>query len=236
MSGTQIRRPLGKTLLAAWRLLCHKLAYHRFFSISLKRWLWVCAILPPLMALVGRLAWAWAVLIALVGAAALVSVEMARRRQYVLFSAAEPGAGTGPVRPGLAELRADEPLLCWASGTLGVEGKTRALAGERASFSFVRTREHVVMAQVRRTRFLLFSSVAKGDVGYWYAFFYPRHVQVVRIGVLYCGLTVRPALELHYAGEEAGQSILLYLAFEDVDARQRALDDLRQDVSQEAFK
>jgi hypothetical protein len=129
----------------------------------------------------------------------------------------------------------DEPLRCWASGLLGVEGKTRALAGERASISFVRTREHVVMAQVRRTRFLLLAPVSKADVGYWYAFFYPRQVQVVREGLLYCGFTVRPALELRYAGEEAGQSVQLYLAFEDASARQRLLDDLGRDVGKEAF-
>jgi hypothetical protein len=121
------------------------------------------------------------------------------------------------------------------SGRLGVEGKARALAGERASISFVRTREHIVMAQVRRTRFLLLAPVSKADVGYWYAFFYPGHVQAVRQGTLYCGFSIRPGLELRYAGEEAGQSVQLYLAFEDLGARQRMLDDLRRDVGQEAF-
>jgi hypothetical protein len=126
----------------------------------------------------------------------------------------------------------DQPLLCWASGLLGVEGKARALAGERASVSYVRTREHVVMAQVCRTRFLLLARVPKADVGYWYAFFHPRRVRSVRLGTLYCGFSVRPALELRTAGQ---QSAPLYLGFEDAGARQRLLDDLRLDVDQEAF-
>jgi hypothetical protein len=222
-------------VLAAWRLLCYKLAYHRFLSIRLKRWLWAWVIVPPLVALVGRLAWVWAITISILGAAAYVATEVARRKQYVLFSPAEPGVATKPAQPALAALQVDEPLLCWASGVLGVEGKARALAGERASFSYVHTREHVVMAQVRRSRFLLLAPLSQGDVGYWYAFFHPRHVQAVRLGVLYCGFTLRPAFELHYAGEETGQSVRLYLAFEDEGARQRALEDLRQDVNQETF-
>jgi hypothetical protein len=241
VSETPIHRPLGKTLLAAWRLLCYKLTYHRFLSISLKNWLWVWVVVPPLAAVVGKLAWAWAVLISLVAAAALAGAESARRGHYVLFTAAEPRAGAGDpsaldsAPPDPAVLQVDEPLLCWASGRLGVEGKARALAGERASISFVRTREHVVMAQVRRTRFLLFAPVSKADVGYWYAFFHPGHVHLVRPGILYCGFTARPALELHFAGEEAGQSVQLYLAFEDDGAQQRVLADLQRDVHREAF-
>jgi hypothetical protein len=132
-------------------------------------------------------------------------------------------------------LEVDQPLLCWASGLLGVEGKKRALAGERASISFVRTREHIVMAQVPRTRLLLLARVSRADVGYWYAFFHPRQVQSVRLGTLYCGFSKRPGLELWVAGEKSAQSVQLYLGFEDSDGRQRVLDDLRRDVKPEAF-
>ena len=65
-----------------------------------------------------------------------------------------------------------------------------------------------------------------------YAFFHPHRVRSVRPGTLYCGFSVRPALELRTAGE---QSAPLYLGFEDAGARQRLLDDLRLDVDQEAF-
>jgi len=251
---------VGNALLAAWRQLCYKLTYHRLFSISLKHWIWALVVLPPLIALIGRLSWGWAVVLSALGAAALIGAEGARRKQYILFvgSAPEPTAeGADPAHdveetdpsvwsaraqaararaPGGQErLEVDEPLRCWASGRLGVEGKARALACERASISFVRTREHVVMAQVRRTRFLLLAPVPKADVGYWYAFFYPRQVQGIRQGTLYCGFSARPAVELQYADGEGGQSVQLYLAFEDPGTRQRLLDDLRQDVSKESF-
>lgn len=246
MSSTQIRRPFGKTLVAAWRHLCYKLTYHRFLSLSLKRWIWALVVLPPLVAWFGRLAWLWAVLLSVLGAAALVGAEGARRRQYILFAASAPGdqapAADSGIRsphrrlPDPAEpLAVDEPLRCWASGLLGVEGKTRALAGERAAISFVRTREHVVMAQVRRTRFLLLAPVSKADVGYWYAFFWPHQVESVRCGTLYCGLTALPGLELCVAQGEAGQRVQLYLGFEDAGARQRLLDNLRRDVEGKAF-
>ena len=236
-------------MLAAWRLFCYKLTYHRLFSISLKRWIWALVILPPLVALIGQITWIWAILLALLGAAALIGAESARRKQYILFSVTDPleqpakateleqSAWSADARAQDEKdlLQADEPLRCWASGRLGVEGKARTLAGERASISFVRTREHIIMAQVRRTRFLLLAQVSKADVGYWYAFFYPRQVQAVRSGTIYCGFSARPGLELRYASEDADPSIQLYLGFEDVDARQRLLDDLRRDVNSETF-
>jgi hypothetical protein len=229
----------GKTLLAAWRQLCYKLTYHRLFAISLKHWIWAWVVLPPLVAWIGRLSWPWAISLSVLGAAALAGAERARRQHYILFVPAPPGPHPWPAHPNTPPdedpLCVDQPLLCWASGLLGVEAKERALAGERASISFVRTREHVVMAQVRRTRFLLLAAVSKADVGYWYAFFHPRHVQAVRLGTLYCGFTKRPGLVLTYADEETGPGIRLYLGFEHAAARQRLLDDLRSDVPQEAF-
>ena len=230
MNDAGTRRLFGRAVLAAWRQLCYKLTYHRFLSISLKHWIWALIVLPPLVAWFGRIEWVWAILLAVLGAAALIGAERARRKQYVLFLPTESSE-----RHSERPLDVDEPLRCWASGLLGVEGKGRALACERASISFVRTREHVLMAQVRRTRFLLLAVVSKADVGYWYAFFHPRQVQTMRVGTLYCGFSARPGLELRYAGEEAGQSVQLYLAFEDLIARQRLMDNLRQDVRKEAF-
>jgi hypothetical protein len=249
MNNAQPRRSFGKAVLAAWRQLCYKLTYHHLFSISLKRWIWALVVLPPLVALIGQIPWIWAILLSALGVAALLGAESARRKQYILFSATDQ-----PDRPEEAvawtqtawsaaarvqdredALQIDEPLRCWASGRLGVEGKARALAGERASISFVRTREHIVMAQVRRTRFLLLAPVSKADVGYWYAFFYPRQVQTVRLGTLYCGFSARPGLELRYASKKADPCIRLYLAFEDLDARQRLLDNLRRNVDPETF-
>jgi hypothetical protein len=234
VSDRRARAPVGKTLLAAWRHLCYKLAYHRLFSLSLRHWIWVAVALPLLAAWVGLLDWAWAIPFSVLGAAALAGLERARAKQYVLFDPAlQPAFPQGP-EP-LSPLQADQPLLCWASGRLGVEGKTRALAGERASFSFVRTREHIVMAQVRRTRFLLLAPVSKADAGYWYAFFHPQRVRSVRPGTLYNGFTRRPGLELWTVGEKSGERALLYLGFEDRAARRRVLDDLRRDVQPEAF-
>jgi hypothetical protein len=237
VSDSKTRRMLGRTLLAAWRQLCYKLTYHRFFSISLKRWIWALVILPPLVAFVGKLSWTWAILLVVLGAAALVGAEVARLKQYILFSATASNAWPARSSTSGAKdlLGVDQPLRCWASGTMSVEGKQRALAGERASISFVHTREHIVMAQVRRTRFLLLAPVPRAEVGYWYTFFHPRQVQAVLQGTLYCGFSMRPGLELCYADEETGQASRLYLGFEDANARQRLLDDLRRDVANEAF-
>jgi hypothetical protein len=236
-----MRRSFGKTLLAAWRHLCYKLAHHRLLGLSLRNWLWALVVLPPLAAWIGRLAWTWGILLPILGAALLVGAAGARRKQYVVFAPDRSVSGDveKPEQTGVpgstVQLEVDEPLRCWASGRLGVEDKARALAGERASISFVHTREHVVMAQVRRTRFLLVAPVSGAEIGYWYAFFHPHTLEEIQRGTLYNGLAVRPALKLGYPSEGGEQRVQLYLGFEDEGARQRLLDDLRMDAPAEAF-
>ena len=240
MNHATIRRSFGKTLLAAWRHLCYKLAHHRLLGLSLRNWLWALVVLPPFVAWIGRLAWTWGILLPILGAALLAGTESARRKQYVVFApdgsiSGEAGRPEQPGVPGSAvQLEVDEPLRCWASGRLGVEDKERSLAGEQASISFVHTREHIVMAQVRHTRFLLFAPVSMAETGYWYAFFHPRDLQEIRRGTLYNGFSVRPALKLGYPSEGSAQSVQLYLGFEDEGARQRLLDDLQLDAPPEA--
>lgn len=247
MKHPTIRRSLGKTLLAGWRHFCYQLAHHRLLGLSLRNWIWALVVLPPLVAWIGRLSWMWGILLPVLGAVLLAAAEGARRRQYVVFAPTRRAAPDGHVSeeserptqagvPGsVTSLEVDQPLRCWVSGRLGVEDKERALAGERASISFVHTREHVVMAQVRRTRFLLLAPVSGTEIGYWYAFFHPRDLKEIARGTLYNGFSARPGLRLGYPGEEGGQSVQLYLGFEDAGAQQRLLDDLRLDAPAEAF-
>jgi hypothetical protein len=91
------------------------------------------------------------------------------------------------------------------------------------------------MAQVRRTRFLLFAPVNGAEIGYWYAFFHPRDLKEITCGTLYNGFSARAGLKLCYPGEKGEQDVRLYLGFENAGARERLLEDLRLDAPSEAL-
>jgi len=224
--------------------LCYKLEAHYVMQVSLKNWLWLLVVLPPVLAFLRYLSWPIAILVSLVGVLSLLGTLWARRSRYLVFEPAQMGDG-GPdlvsspagMPAGTPDaMRVDEQVKCWASGSFAVEGKRRVIVNEVAQVSFVRTREHIVMAYVRRTRFLLLAASSKGEVGWWYVFFMPQLVREVQPGYLSCGLKTRPGLRLGYESkEEPGQVEEVYLAFEDARSVQRMLDNLRRDVAAQAF-
>jgi hypothetical protein len=212
--------------------LSYKLEHHYLLQISLKNWFWFLVAVPPLLAVFRRMAWLNAALLALLGGLALLGAEWARRSRYLLF---EPAQLQGPtqVQP---PIQADEQVLGWASGPFAVEGKQKYLANEAVRLSYVRSREHILMARFRRTRFLLLARSLKSDVGWWYAFFRPQDVQQVVMGFIWCGLRARPGLALSYHTQDEGrQEETVYLAFPDVETVQRVVADLRVDARGAAF-
>jgi hypothetical protein len=176
--------------------LCYRLEHHYFLEVSLKDWLWFWIAAPLAGGFLSLWSWGLALPVSLLSAFALGGVEWARRQHERLF---EPAALA--LEGGGAPIRVDEQTPGWACGAFSVNGKTRRVTGERALYSFVPSREHVAMAYVRRTRFLLLGRSLKGDVGWWYVFFRPQHVEGVRTGWLSWGRQRRPALALRYRGE-----------------------------------
>jgi hypothetical protein len=233
-----------KRVAALLLYLYYKLEVHYVMQISLKNWLWLLVALPPVLAFLRYLSWPIAVFLSLVGLLSLAGAAWAKRSRYLVFEPAQISDGdpTLPSSPATARaamraaMRVDEPVRCWAYGSFAVEGKQRAIVNELAQVSFVRTREHIVMAYVRRTRFLLMAGSAKGEVGWWYAFFMPDLVREVQPGYVSCGFRTRPGLKLGYESKgELGQVKEVYLVFEDPGAMLRMVDNLRRDVAAEAF-
>jgi hypothetical protein len=125
----------------------------------------------------------------------------------------------------------DEQIRCRAFGRFAVEGRERYVANEDALFSFVSTREHIVMAYVRRSRFLLLATLPKKDVGWWYVFVTPDRLREVRPGILWYGLYARAALQVAYRSEQRSDRVEeLHLVFEDAKTKQRVTDDLCLDM------
>jgi hypothetical protein len=216
-----------KRLVAAFFYLCYRLETHYFLNVSLKNWLWVVLVAPPVLSLLGRLSWPLAVPISLLGALLLAGTAWARRGGYVIFDREAGGDAAG-----LDPIAVDEQIRCRAYGRFAVNDQERYVIGGEAQFSFVRTREHIVMAWVGRTRFLLLATSLKGAVGWWYVFVTPDRLQAVQPGTLFCGFRERAALSVYYRPEQEPERVQeLYLAFEDLETRQRVLEDLCRDAA-----
>ena len=228
--------------------LGYKLGNHYLLQISLKNWLWILVVTPALVAVLRRLspraglrdeAWVYAALLSLLALLMLIGVEWARRKGYAVFESASWGPGTrNDVSSDRSNppLKVDEQITGWACGSFGVGGNRKYLVNAQARFSFVRTREHVVVALVKQTRFLLLARSLRKETGWWYVFFRPEHVREVRQGYLSCAFKTRAGVAVSYQPkDQPGQTRTVYLAFADVNTALRVIADLRLDVSPHAF-
>jgi hypothetical protein len=162
----------------------------------------------------------------------LIGNEWARRKGYLIFESTPLDQVSEPQSP----IKLDEQVVGWAFGPFAVGAKQKYLINVAAQLSYVRTREHIVMARVEKTRFLLLASSANGDAGWWYTFFMPDRVKRVETGYIWCGIKVRPGLALSYQTREMpDQKVTIYLTFADVDRVQRVVADLRIDVPLQAI-
>jgi hypothetical protein len=210
----------------------YKIQHHYLFRVSLRNWLWALLVVPPGAAFLRRMTWLQAILLSLLAVLLLAGIEWTRRKGYMVFEPArlDLRAAAGP------RIEIDEQVPCRASGPFAVGDRHRHMVNERAWISYVRTREHIVMAHLKRTRFLLLARSLTTDVGYWYVFFYPQHVQHVETGYVVCGVRSRPGLAVRYLSQEKReQERTVYLAFDDTDSLWRVLDDLRRDATSDAF-
>jgi hypothetical protein len=152
----------------------------------------------------------------------------AERRGYVHFV---PLAGARSVveGPPLPPLRKQEWVPVRASGGFTVEGAEGYFVDLDADFETVGTREHIVLARLHPSRFLLLGRWPKYQVGWWYMFFMPAMLREVQPGHLHAGRDQQLALRIAYAPDEEKQHTL-YLTFDDPQALRRVWDDLLRDA------
>jgi hypothetical protein len=219
--------------MAGWFLhLCYKLESHYVSQISIKNWIWAWVVVPWGVALFRHLSWWYAIPLSLAGLLLWTGIMVTRRKGDLLFEPA-PLAQNQDDKP---PLRVDEQVVGWASGLFAVEGKKKYLINEAAWYSFVRTREHIVMAHIKRTRFLLLAISRRDEAGWWYVFFKPEHVRRVETGYVSRGIGTCPGLALTYWPEgERNRMETIYMAFCDVPTTLHILADLRVDVSVQSF-
>jgi hypothetical protein len=219
-------------IVAPFFYLAYKMQHHFFFRISLRNWLWALVVIPPAAALVHRIGWAQAIALAVLGALLLVAVEWARRQGYQVFVSEDVALPTGVQPP----IEVDTVVRCRVAGLFAVGKGKRSMVNEEAVFTFVRSREHILMARLRQTRFLLLSRSQAAESGWWYVFFRPEQVTSVQVGHVLWGFRAHPALAVRYrCGQRKNQEETIHLTAQDPETLGRIWDDLRRDVPVNAF-
>lgn len=209
--------------------LAYRLRRHLFLSWSLARWFGVLLVAGGAWAL-----WRWwpsywpGVVLGLLCVAYVVWHVWAQRSRYVYF---EPLPGRAPLREGapLTPLRKEELVPARASGWFTVEGLDGYFVDLEADFETVGTREHIILARLYRSRFLLLGRWPSYQVGWWYMFFMPDMIRRVRLGHLHIGGEPGLALQIVYAPDEETRHTI-YLAFEDPGTLRRVWADLMLDA------
>lgn len=211
--------------------LSYKLVHHYVLGISLKNMLWIAIVFPPALAFLRRMPWCYAVAVSVGGILLLIGVGMAEKKRYLLF---EP-ARFAPGEPGEKPVAKDEQIQGWASGCFAVGGNRRYMLHESSRFSFVSTREHVVMVRIERTHLLWFARSRREQVGWWYTFFRPEHISRVETGYIAHGLKMQPGLALAFRSQEMAQEETIYLSFADPATLWRVISDIQIDAGAHVF-
>ncbi len=204
--------------------LSYQLSSHRWNGWPLDYWLSFALVLVAGLASLRVVPGARATIYAVVGVflGLCVLAFWARRNHYVIFSAEDSPACPGPVAP----LRPSDRIELRATGRFEVEGKEHHFSELMACFRTFATREHVVMAIVPPSRFLLLGTRPESEVGMWYIFFRPEQVLDLTLGTLRFGRRPRPALRAVCQAEKGQETV--YLSFDDHAERQRVWADLQR--------
>ena len=210
--------------------LVYRLRRHWWLGWPLSRWLGLSLIVATGVGLI--LAWPrpWAAAATGGGYLAYLAVLTWARRQKFLHFEPHPDAETLIGREATAApLRSGEMVPIRASGWFTVEGKDQYYVDLDADYETVATREHIVLARVHPSRFLLLGRWPGFELGWWYVFFQPAMIREVTVGHLYFGTSPRLALRIVYQADERTQQ-RIYLAFDDMSALCRVWDDLQIDA------
>ena len=208
--------------------LSYQLSRHRIGPLRLN-------LVPLVLALASGLIW-WkvggltgeqAILIIVLCLILVLVTLLAKRQGFIIFRRSEGELPPSSDRP---ELAPDEKAAVRATGLFEVRGERRYFVEATADFATMETREHIVMARMLDSRFLV--GAPKQDAGWWYIFFKPHTIRGIEVGEVCFGLRARPAIKLGYRTSE-GKIEPVYLSFDDPLQMQRVSEDLRRDANLE---
>jgi hypothetical protein len=210
--------------------LAYRLRRHFWLGWSLARWLGFLLAVAGLGALIRGWPRSWpAMLLGGLLLGYLLFLAWAARRRFVRFEGARGVPSRFQDDPPASPLRKEERVPVRASGWFTVEGMTQYYVDLEAEFETVGTREHIILARLYASRFLLLGNWPEHELGWWYTFFQPAMIQGLSAGRLHFGPQARPALRVVY-GHEEEKPQTLYLAFDEASALRRVWDDLARDA------
>ena len=209
---------VGLILKASYQLNRHRLGPLRLNLVPL-----LLALASGLIWRVGGLAGEQAALIIVLCLILVLVTLLAKRQGFIVFRRSE---GELASFPDCSELAPDEKAAVRATGLFEVQGERRYFVEATADFITMETREHIVMAKMLDSRFLV--GAPKGDVGWWYIFFKPHTIRGIEVGQVRFGLRARPAIKLITTSE--GKVEPVYLSFDDPLQMQPVLEDLCRDA------
>ena len=149
------------------------------------------------------------------------------RARYALFRPTSGKPGPPPDVP-----QPDTEIAVWLTGRLAVHEQTRTLAHQPATLTTPRSREHILMTELKRSRLLLLASSRPEEWGWWYQFIKPEAIVDLEWGQLHHGWRPQPAIRITHRVERKEDKYELektILAFENHKTRLRAWSDLSLD-------
>jgi hypothetical protein len=164
----------------------YRLRRHRWLGWSLARWLGLLLLVGAVAALIQE--WPQPRLAGLLAVGLLAYVLLlgwAARKEFLHFIPDADAGGEPRSRNTASPLGRGQKVPLRASGFFAVEGNEQRFVDLGADFETTGTREHMVLARVHPSRFLLFCTWPKSELGWWYVFFQPDMIRQVTRGRLY---------------------------------------------------
>jgi hypothetical protein len=212
--------------------LAYRLHRHFIGGWSVARWLGMLLFLAGVALLAVRRSITWEVILVTALFLGYVGIlAWAGSKGYIHFRASVDAEALVRHAPPGPPFYPEERVPVRASGLFTVEGRDQAYVDLDADYESVDSREHIILARVHPSRFLLLGTWPDYELGWWYIFFQPAILRQIRAGHLHFGRRPRLALKILYMADEETRQVI-YLASE-VPLLRRIWGDLMRDAPPE---
>jgi hypothetical protein len=208
----------------------YRLRRHWWLGWSLSRWWGLLFVITGVAALIKWWPSPWpAAVVAAIYLGYVAGLTWASRQGFVRFEPDSALPSSWQEVQDVPPLRKGEMAPVRASGWCSVEGQEQYFVDLDADFETVGTREHIVLARVHPSRFLLFGRWPSFERGWWYIFFQPTMIRGMTFGRLHFGPHPQLALRVTYAPNEKTRQTV-YLASGDISVLRRIWGDILLDA------
>lgn len=170
----------------------------------------------------------WGTILLIASLAWLMLMLFAHRTGYLVFHANPRSLYAAPPAP----LKPDAVFDIKACGPFSIRDQVILLINHPIQYTTPRSREHILMTELKRSRLLLIGQTRDHEWGWWYQFIKPQTIIDVQAGQIIHGWRPQLGLQIRYTGEiKEGEPETLeaILIFEDQDTRNLVWEDLSRE-------